>query len=171
MTSTHSIDEYLDVVDKQDKVIGKKKRSEIYAENIFNYRVVNAFVMNSEGKIWIPRRSADKKYFPLSLDVSIGGHVESGESYEEAFKREANEELNIDINQFPNCLLGYLRPHIHNVSSFMNVYEIKMNEIPNFNKDDFIEYFILTPRELFDKITKGDRAKSDLLKLVQMFYL
>ena len=40
-------DEYLDLVDENDNVIGKKKRSEIYAENLSNFRLVNAFIINS----------------------------------------------------------------------------------------------------------------------------
>jgi len=75
------MDEYLDLVDLQDSVIGRKLRSEVYAEHLSNFRVVNAFVLNSKGELWIPRRTADKRIFPLCLDMSVGGHVESGESY------------------------------------------------------------------------------------------
>lgn len=96
----HLFDEFLDLVDESDNVIGKKKRSEVYSENLSNFRVINAFVVNSTGKILMPRRSTNKKQYPLSLDMSIAGHVESGESYESALFREAREELNIDVNQF-----------------------------------------------------------------------
>jgi isopentenyl-diphosphate delta-isomerase len=166
-----AIDEYLDLVDETDHIIGHKKRAEIYAERLFNYRVINAFVINSEGKIWIPRRTATKEFYPLCLDVSIGGHVESGEDYENALKREAYEELNINVDKFSYCFLGHLKPKRDNVSSFMNVYEIKMDVIPRYNKDDFIEYFFFTPRELYNRIRQGEKAKSDLPKLVEYFYL
>ena len=39
--------------------------------------------------------------------MSIGGHVESGESYEEALKREASEELNINIDKLILSCLGF----------------------------------------------------------------
>lgn len=97
----HPLDEYLDLVDENDIVIGRKKRSEIYAENLSNYRIINAFVINSKGEIWIPRRSSNKKLFPSCLDMSVGGHVESGETYEDALKREAQEELNINVDKMP----------------------------------------------------------------------
>jgi isopentenyl-diphosphate delta-isomerase len=48
-------DEYLDLVSENDEVIGKKLRSEIYAEHLSNFRVVNAFLVNSEGKLWVAR--------------------------------------------------------------------------------------------------------------------
>lgn len=65
------------------------------AKGLSNFRVVNAFLVNPEGKLWIPKRTSDKRIFPDCLDVSMGGHVESGESYEQALERELAEELNI----------------------------------------------------------------------------
>jgi len=163
-------EEILDLVDENDGVIGSKLRSEIYAEGLNNFRVVNAFVVNSEGKIWIPRRAANKRLFPLSLDMSMGGHVESGESYEEAFKRELEEELGLNATTIPHTLLGHLDPSRDSVSAFMNIYEIKSDAVPNYNKKDFIEYYWLTPKELLDKLAHGEKSKDDLPKLVKKFY-
>ena len=163
-------DEYLDIVDDNDQVIGQKKRSEIYAEKLSNFRVVNGFVVNAIGEIWIPRRAANKRLFPGCLDMSVGGHVEAGESYAQAFKRETLEELNIEIEKTPVRFLGHLTPRQDSVSAFMNVSEIKMDETPNFNKKDFTEYFWLTPQALLKRLAQGDQAKDDLPKLVKIFY-
>ncbi len=170
MTTANTLDEYLDIVDESDNVIGKKKRSEVYTEGLRNFRVVNAFVVNSKGEIWIPRRTVNKRIFPLCLDMSMGGHVESGETYEETLKRETQEELNIDTDKTQVRLMGHLTPQKDGVSAFMNVYEIKMDEAPNYNKSDFIEYFWLTPKALFEMIANGDKTKGDLPKLVKIFY-
>ncbi len=163
-------DEVLDIVNENDEVIGTKTRSEIYKESLKNFRVINAFIVNSERKLWIPRRTAHKRYTPLCLDMSLGGHVEIGESYEGAFKRELQEELNLNADNVPYHLLGYLTPQKDAVNAFMNVYEIKMDMTPDYNKDDFIEAFWLTPRELYDKLAKGDKSKADLPILVKKFY-
>lgn len=163
-------DEYLDLVNEQDEVIGRKLRSEVYAEGLSNFRVVNAFIVNAEGKLWLPRRVPNKRIFPLCLDMSMGGHVESGESYDQAFARETKEELSIDVGATSWRILGHLTPQDDEVSAFMNVYEMRSEETPLFNKDDFIESFWLTPEELFAKIAKGEKTKGDLPKLVKMFY-
>lgn len=170
MTSEHTLDEYLDLVDENDQIIGKKKRSEVYAENLSNFRVVNAFIVNSKGELWIPRRAKDKRIYPLCLDMSMGGHVESGEEYEDTFKREMAEELNINTDEIPYKFLGHLTPRENDVSAFMKVYEVKMDETPNYNKKDFVEYFWLTPKSLFERLAGGDKSKGDLPKLVKFFY-
>ena len=107
-----TFDEFLDLVDENDNVVGKERRSEVYSKHLSNFRVVNAFIVNSKKEIWLPRRTADKIIFPLCLDMSVGGHVESGESYEDALKREAKEELNIDTDKAIVRLLGHLTPRI-----------------------------------------------------------
>ena len=163
-------DEYLDLVDKNDTVIGRKLRSEVYAEKLSNFRAVNAFLVNSEGRLWIPRRGPNKPYFPLCLDMSMGGHVESGETYEESFTRELSEELGIDASKTPWKLIGHLTPHDDGVSAFMNVYEIRTDEAPKFNTDDFTGYEWMSPKELLEKIEQGEKFKSDLPKLVRRFF-
>lgn len=163
-------DEYLDLVDENDKITGRKLRSEVYAESLSNFRVVNVFLKNEEGKLWIPRRTATKRIFPLCLDVSMGGHVESGETYDQAFKRELAEELNLNADEIEWKIIGKLSPHEHGVSAFMTVYEIETRETPNFNPEDFVEDFWMTPAEIFQSIEKGEKTKGDLPKLVKIFY-
>ncbi|MDP3699055.1 MAG: NUDIX domain-containing protein [Nanoarchaeota archaeon] len=163
-------DETLDLVDENDQVIGKEKRSVVYAQGSSNFRVINAFIKNSKGELWIPRRTAHKKIFPLCLDVSVGGHVESGETYEKSFKRETKEETNLDLGVIPYRKLGHLTPHKDKVSAFMEVYEIKSDAVPNYNKDDFVESFWIRPKTLLKRILQGEKAKSDLPKLVKIFY-
>ncbi len=163
-------DEYLDLVNEADEVISKKLRSEVYAEHLSNFRVINAFVVNSKGELWIPRRAADKRIFPLCLDMSVGGHVESGETYDQTFKRETQEELNIDTDKVEYKLLGHLTPQKDNVSAFMQVYEIKMEDTPSYNLEDFIEYFWLTPGDFFKRLAQGEKTKGDLPTLIRHFY-
>ncbi len=169
MTNSHP-EEYLDLVNERDEVIGKKLRSEIYAEGLTNFRVVNVFVVNSQGQIWIPRRTAHKAIFPLSLDFSAAGHVESGETYDEAFAKEVREELDIDVSKVSHRLLGHLTPR-DGVKLFEAVYEIRSDAAPQFNPDDFIEYYWMTPAEIAERIEGGDLAKDDIVPLLRRFYL
>lgn len=120
--------------------------------------------------MWVPRRAPTKRIFPLCLDMSMGGHVESGETYEEALQREAREELNVEIEKANVRLLGHLTPHNNGVSAYMQVYEITQDGVPDYNRDDFVEYYWLTPEALLDRLANGDNAKGDLPKLVTIFF-
>jgi isopentenyldiphosphate isomerase len=155
-------DELLDIVSVDDVVVGQEFRSVIYQEKRSCFRVINAFVCNSQGELWIPRRHESKKLFPLYLDASVGGHVMSGESYEEAFFRETQEELGWKVLPQEYELVGRLTPERHQTSAFMNVYLIRSDETPDYNRKDFGEFYWLTVDGFFSKLKCGDQAKSDL---------
>lgn len=163
-------DELLDIVDQNDNVIGQKLRSEVYLKKLSNFRVVNAFLMNKQGKLWIPRRTKNKRVFPLCLDASMGGHVMSGESYEQALARELMEELRIDTRTKACEYVGSLNPVKHKTSAYMRVYRIQTDEIPNYNTNDFIESFWFYPEELLNHISSGDKSKDDLPLIVKHLF-
>jgi isopentenyl-diphosphate delta-isomerase len=162
-------DEILDLVNEQDQVIGQLVRSVVHARKLSNFRAINAFLVNTKGQLWIPRRTAHKPLFPLCLDMSIAGHVSSGETYEQAFAREAMEEVSLDMTLVPYQVLGKLTPHEHGVSAFQQVYKIQIEDVPNYNRNDFIEYYWLTPDQVLQRIKAGDKAKGDLPKLIKFF--
>jgi len=165
-----SMDELLDLVDQSDNVIGSSLRSIVYEKGLSNFRVINCFLKNSNGELWIPRRTAQKRVFPLCLDVSMGGHVSSGESYEEAFMRELDEELNIKAHEISFNEVGYFTPHEHKVSAFMKVYEIITDVSPLYNPNDFIKAEWLKPAVVIERLSGGDKGKGDLPTLIKLLY-
>ncbi|WP_281891990.1 NUDIX hydrolase [Phytohabitans aurantiacus] len=54
-------------------------------------RCAGALIVDDDGRIFIQRRSPDRRLFPDTWDI-VGGHVESGETLEEALYREVQEE-------------------------------------------------------------------------------
>ena len=84
-------------VDENDNVIAAMPMFEAI-EKGYNRRVSRAYVFNESGKVLIQRRSKNV-FTPLLLDLSMGGHVDEGETYEEAAKRELMEELGVDAHE------------------------------------------------------------------------
>lgn len=164
-------EEYLDLVDEIDNVIGSMSRTEVYKKQLSNFRVINAFLKNSKGQLWIPQRTKTKRLFPLHLDVSVGGHVSSGENYEQSFIRELAEELNINALDVNYKEIAYLNPKDHHVSAFMKVYEIQAEQAPNFNTNDFIKGNWMLPKDVIDILNNNVLGKPDLLKLLKLLYI
>lgn len=54
-------------------------------------RCAGALIVDDDGRLFFQRRSPDRRLFPNAWDV-VGGHVEPGETVEEALRREVAEE-------------------------------------------------------------------------------
>ena len=76
-------DEVFCVVDAQDRVIGSESRDRVHVNNL-RHRAVHVLVFNQRGEVFLQRRSIWKDTHPGKWDSSTAGHVDAGESYEEA---------------------------------------------------------------------------------------
>jgi 16S rRNA (adenine1518-N6/adenine1519-N6)-dimethyltransferase len=81
-------------VDENDKVIGSGTIADGYAKGI-RLRIARIFITNPKGEVLIQKRSDSHKAMPGVWDQSAAGHVDAGESYEEAAERELAEEMGI----------------------------------------------------------------------------
>lgn len=82
-------DEYTQIVDGNDKVIGKKLRSEITKNDI--YRVSSLWIFNKNKELLIAQRPMWKKNDPGKWSESVVGTLEDGETYESNLVKEAKE--------------------------------------------------------------------------------
>ncbi len=107
--SNHSIQPRLELlyrVDESDAVLGSVDRREAHTKNLL-HRSGIVFLIRSDRRILLQRRSPNKETFPDCYDTSASFHVTLGESYEEAAKRELKEETNISGQ------LEYLSKFVH----------------------------------------------------------
>lgn len=82
--------ELLDLVDDNDVVIGVTDKATAHANRQI-HRVAAVFVFSRTGELYVQiHKKSSGRY-----DHSVGGHVLKGESYDEAARREAIEELGI----------------------------------------------------------------------------
>ena len=86
--------EYFDVVNDDDKVIGTASRDECHKKGLL-HRAVHIIILNSKCEILLQKRSMEKDLYPGWWIDAAAGHVESGETYKDAAKREMMEELGI----------------------------------------------------------------------------
>lgn len=88
-------DELVDLVDEENRVLGRASRREVRGKNLL-HRGVGILCRNSRGEIYVHRRTQTKDIFPGMYDMLVGGVVGAGEADEDAARREIREELGID---------------------------------------------------------------------------
>jgi len=87
--------EIFDIVDDHDRVIGQAARSACHGNPALVHRVAHVLVFNSRDEMLLQKRSLNKDVQPGKWDTSVGGHLDPGETYLEAAKREFQEELGV----------------------------------------------------------------------------
>ena len=93
----HEDHELLEVVDAEGRVLRLEKRGRIHGNPSLAHRAVHVFVRSSEGGIYLQKRAHTKRVQPGKWDTSVGGHVNPGESYQQAASRELAEELGVRL--------------------------------------------------------------------------
>lgn len=92
---TDNQQEIFPVVDSEGRVVGKATRGECHSGSKLLHPVVHLHVFNSQGDIYLQRRPDWKDIQPGKWDTAVGGHIDYGETPEEALHREVREELGI----------------------------------------------------------------------------
>lgn len=82
------------IVDENDEVIGSTELEEAWRSGLI-HRIVRVMVEDGQGRILLQRRSKHVHLSPYRWDHSAAGHVDEGDTYETAAKRELEEELGI----------------------------------------------------------------------------
>jgi len=87
-------DEIVVIVDEDNNVVGAALRLEMRTKRL-PHRSTYILVFNSQGELYVQKRTTTKDVFPGYYDPATGGVVLAGESYEASARRELAEELGI----------------------------------------------------------------------------
>lgn len=158
--------EIFDVVDALDRVIGQAPRSQVHARK-WLHRAVHILVRNSQGDVYLQKRSMKKDLLPGVWTTSASGHVDSGESYDIAAVRELREELGIDSGT--PCRLQFLFKHAacrYTGQEFIQVYEIIWDGEVTIDPEEIDYGQWLTPDALDEAIRENRRAYAPSFRLI-----
>ena len=87
--------EIFPIVDEEGRVVGSATRGECHSGSKLLHPVVHLHVFNAKGDIYLQRRPEWKDIQPGKWDTAVGGHIDFGETPEQALQREVREELGI----------------------------------------------------------------------------
>ena len=96
--------EVFPIVDEEGRVVGSATRGECHDGSRLLHPVVHLHVFNSRGEVYLQKRPDWKDIQPGKWDTAVGGHMDYGETPEEALRREVCEELG--ITDFTPELIG-----------------------------------------------------------------
>ncbi len=82
------------IVDKQNSPIGHAMLRDAWAQGL-HYRVVAVVVQDEQGRTLLQKRSHHVGIDPGLWDISVGGHVDEGTTYETAVMSEMQEEVGL----------------------------------------------------------------------------
>lgn len=91
-------DEMLTRVTDADEVLGPVARRLVHGNPALIHRSVHVLVLGPDGRLLLQKRSLSKDTQPGKWDTSVGGHVGFGQTYSEAARREASEELGLALD-------------------------------------------------------------------------
>ena len=95
MMMQDNLQERFPIVDDEGHVVGAATRGECHNGSRLLHPVVHLHVFNSRGEVYLQKRPEWKDIQPGKWDTSVGGHMDYGETPEQALTREVREELGI----------------------------------------------------------------------------
>ena len=133
------MDEMIDVLDentgeKTGEVISK---NEAHSKGIWHGSIHVLVVNNNKSKTLLQKRCVDKRLYPNTWDIAVGGHISSGEDDLTSAKRELKEELGLNLEELKIEKLDRITEKLVNngvisneyVSIFIVYADIDINDI------------------------------------------
>src|SRR5262249_61255844 len=93
-TIMSAADEIVVIVDEHNNVVGAAPRREMRAQRL-PHRSTYILVFNSQGALYVQKRTMTKDVFPGYYDPAAGGVVLAGGGYEVGAERELYKEMGI----------------------------------------------------------------------------
>ncbi len=161
--------EILDVVDADDLVVGSMERGEIHRKRLF-HRSVHVFLIDPAGRIYLQKRSFEKQEHPGKWDSSASGHVDRGESYQEAAARELEEEIGVRASPDPVLKIRASEETGMEHSMLFRVGRRSTDPMPRPNPREILEGRFFDPGEIEQGLSSNPDAFSPSFRLLYGLY-
>lgn len=147
------MDEIFPIVDIEGNVIGKASRYECHDGSKLLHPVVHLHIFNSNGQLFMQKRSPKKDIQPGKWDSSVAGHIDLGETADIAVVREAREEVGINLVD-PIYITKYIIETDREIELSYCYYTIYDDEL-NFNNEEVSDGKFWDISDIEENIGKG----------------
>jgi len=159
--------EILDIINMDDQVIGQATREDVYAQKHM-HRIIHVIVRDSAGRFLLQIRSETVKYLPLHWSTAVGGHVQTGETYEAAAWRELEEEIGITGGELRE-VGKFLYEKDDGLKKYLTIFELITDENIRVGEEVSSTQFF-TPEEAHKLINTHDKIHPELTFLWEKLY-
>ncbi len=165
---------YIAVVDEYDRPIGLRPKEDVWERGLL-HRVVMILAEDTQGRVLLQKRAPQVNLFPGAWDYSAAGHVDAGETYEAAARRETEEEIGLRDASFK--ALASWRSHDtfkgRILNRFNRLYRIRLDAAKfDLQKSEVSEVRWFTLAEIQNLIeTHPERLTPGLIGVIKKHYL
>ena len=85
--------EYLDIYDENKNYLGKEDRKIVHEKGLW-HKTIHCWLFDKEGNIYFQIRANNEGFY-----TTASGHIQAGETINEAFDREVKEEIGYDVDE------------------------------------------------------------------------
>jgi isopentenyl-diphosphate delta-isomerase len=158
--------EILVLVDEEDNQVGTADREEAHLGMGKRHRAFVVFLFK-DNKLIIQRRSMKKKLWPGYWDVSYTSHVYPEETYTNAARRKALQELGIEVNDFKEVLsFVYWAPYNgYSENEFCKLFVAYTENEPKPNPEEVMDVRYLTLEEVEKEVLEKPEAFTPWFKI------
>jgi len=136
----------IEVVDQNNRPLTSMDVNEVHRQSL-RHRAVIILVYDIEGKLFLQKRSPQKKLYAGRWDVSASGHVLAGESKEEAAQRKLEQELGIRSSNLK--LISEIKASSETGYEFISLYVLeKSGHMMDLNKEEAASGYFYSESEL-----------------------
>jgi isopentenyl-diphosphate Delta-isomerase len=86
--------ELFETYDDDGRPLGLLPRTDVHRRGLW-HRASNVILFDRDNRLYLQRRAAGKDVWPNAWDLSVGEHLQPGETFEQAAHRGLAEELSI----------------------------------------------------------------------------
>lgn len=152
----------IQVVDDNDQPLGGASMNEVHRQGLL-HQIVVVLVEDPQGRLLLQKRGHEVSINQNMWDASAAGHVDVGESYVEAAKRELKEEIGVEEAELTE--IAYFRTDSNyewrKINRFRKVYRTSLPsdtkfkiepeevlEVRWFTLDEIRQLYTNTPNEI-----------------------
>lgn len=151
-------EELIDVLDENGVKTGTiLPRSEVHKRGLWHRSIVVA-ILNDKNEILLQQRSENKEKNASLWDISVAGHISTGQDSLSAAAREINEEVSVS--------LGYNV----DIKEFRYMYSFRNSRkySDEFIENQFYDFFILRKNDLLIENVKMQESEVQAVKFCSM---